>query len=403
VIPPYDHGEEADGYARRGLSVIPLVPKSKKALIKWKVYQTQAPTLEEINQWWRTWPNAGMGVVLGPVSGVFAVDVDGKDAHDELIRRLGTEPVAPKILTGSGKPFRYQLLFRHPDGVYTRAKVTPWHEQLEFRGQGGLTVLPPSVHQSGKRYRWEAGRSLDELELGDVPPLILDALCDRADADAGRGAGGEPGIAVPPDRLGGVQRRALALITKELTAIEGKGGDKATFTAACYLVRDFALSVDQALPVIRAWDRIHCRPKWDDELLLHKLRKADEWTGRRGRLLGTVHSPPGKSTDTVGSTRAAAESPGRATPTASSHTARPPFLLPLPDWVLSNWEFARPRVPDVQRGCPPKAAGVMFPLLQASVVLQKSSVVQITDVALAQLRWGGDRAVWPARWRAKTD
>jgi hypothetical protein len=401
VIPPYDHGEEAEGYARRGLSVIPLVPGSKKGQIKWKKYQTQAPTSDEVGRWWGTWPDAGVAVVLGPVSGVLAVDVDGPEAHAELVRRLGPEPAAPKILTGSGKPFRYQLLFRHPPGLASRAKITPWHPQLEFRGRGGLTVLPPSVHKSGKRYRWAPGRSLDELELPDLPPLILDALQARADADADRTADGSAGVVIPAHLLGEVQQRALSLITKKLTAVEGKLGDKATFTAACYLVRDFGLPVEDALPVLKAWNLTHCRPVWGEEQLLYKLRKADDWAGSRGRLLGSAIAAQAGGRETKVRTEAAVGFPRRVAPMASPDGARPPYLLPVPDWVLSPWELAKPREQAVRRGRPLRSGGVIFPLALASVVLQKSSVVRLPDVALAQLVWGGDQADWPARWRAK--
>ncbi|HEY1190627.1 MAG TPA: bifunctional DNA primase/polymerase [Gemmata sp.] len=183
-----DHQEEAEAYARTGLAVVPLLPGEKRAAIPWKAYQTVAPTPNEVNGWWRERPDAGMAAVLGPVSDVLAIDVDGPDAHAELVRRLGAEPVAPKVLTGSRKPYRYQLLFRHPEGVATRSKITPCHPQLEFRGRGGLSVLPPSVHPSGRRYRWGFRRSLEEMDRPELSPLILDAL--RADAE-GRGNGNE--------------------------------------------------------------------------------------------------------------------------------------------------------------------------------------------------------------------
>jgi hypothetical protein len=55
---------------------------------------------------------------------MFASDVDGTEAHQELIHRLGGEPLAPKSLSGSRQPDRYHLFFRHP-AVATKAKATP--------------------------------------------------------------------------------------------------------------------------------------------------------------------------------------------------------------------------------------------------------------------------------------
>ena len=82
---------------------------------------------------------------------------------------------ARKVISGSKQPHRYHLFFRHPD-VATKAKITPWHPKLEFRGNRGIVVLPPSIHKSGRRYAWAPGRSLDDMPLGKVPSPILQAL-----------------------------------------------------------------------------------------------------------------------------------------------------------------------------------------------------------------------------------
>ena len=42
---------------------------------------------------------------------------DGPEGHAALLKKLGGEPSAPKSLSGSGKPDRYHLFFRHPDGI----------------------------------------------------------------------------------------------------------------------------------------------------------------------------------------------------------------------------------------------------------------------------------------------
>ncbi len=385
-----DSWEEAQAYTRVGLAVVPLPPGEKRPAIKWKAYQTVAPTQDEINRWWRERPDDGMAVVLGPVSNVLAIDVDGPDAHAELVRRLRTEPAAPKVLTGSGKPFRYQLLFRHPASLPTRAKITPWHPQLEFRGRGGLSVLPPSVHPSGRRYRWAEGRSLEEMELPELPPLVLDAL--RADAEARDDRAGveREAVTVGPDRLGQVQTRALALLAKRVTAVQGADGDKATYTAACYLVKDFALSVEQALPVLKTWNRTNCRPKWPDAELLLKLQKAAESPGRRGRLLNAAPAPTHPT--------AIANTPGVPKPDV---VAGPAFTTAVPDWVEYIWGIAKPRPAGVRNGRPRIATVGILHLLFANVVLQKKSAVDIPDVSLAQLVWGGDRTNWPKRWRRK--
>jgi hypothetical protein len=158
-----------------GWSVVPQLPGEKKPCVKWKPYQERLPDADDLAGWFEKWPDAGLALILGPVSGVLAVDVDGPEAHAALMARLGGEPQAPKALSGSGKPYRYHLFFRCPD-VPTKAKQTPWHPNLEFRGKGGIVVIPPSLHKSGNRYAWAKGRSPDDLDLPDVPMQILEAL-----------------------------------------------------------------------------------------------------------------------------------------------------------------------------------------------------------------------------------
>src|SRR5262249_48648975 len=46
------------------------------------------------------------------------------------------------------------------------------------------------------------------------------------------------------------QELARAYLAKMAPAIEGQGGDRQTFTAACRLVVDFALSPEEALPLL---------------------------------------------------------------------------------------------------------------------------------------------------------
>lgn len=172
---PRTHLEVAMAYRDRGWSVIPQVPGTKQPHVKWKPLQERLPTEAELSDWWGLWPDAGIALIAGPLSGVLVVDVDGVEAHEVLLSRLGAEPMAPKVLSGSREPCRYHLFFGHPD-LTTGAKRTPWHPKLEFRGHAGLAVLPPSLHRSGNLYEWAAGQSLEDIPLPGLPAEMLEAL-----------------------------------------------------------------------------------------------------------------------------------------------------------------------------------------------------------------------------------
>jgi hypothetical protein len=56
-------------------------------------------------------------------------------------------------------------------------------------------------------------------------------------------------------------------------AITGEHGDLHTFRVCCRLARGFALSDDQALELLQAWNA-RCRPPWSDRELMDKVRRA---------------------------------------------------------------------------------------------------------------------------------
>jgi hypothetical protein len=303
-------------YLGRGFSVVPQLPGAKHPCVKWKEFQERRPTEGELRRWFRRWPQAGVALILGPVSGLLGIDVDGPEAHEALVSRLGAEPVAPKVLSGSSRPFRYHLLFKHP-AVGTLAKFTPWHKGLEFRGHRGIIIAPPSLHKCGNRYRFAEGRSLDDLELPELPAVILEELVARtfrkqaARPRAGRGAGGVPNTAVLP--LTAVQRQAVAYIARIPPAISGQGGDLLTYIVACRLVLGFDLSPQEAWPLLQVFNQ-GCQPPWSDDELRHKLERADQEPGERGYLLGRARGVSGPPT-----------------PASPAPPTRPPDEGPAPD------------------------------------------------------------------------
>jgi hypothetical protein len=234
------------GYAAKGFSVVPQATGEKKPCVKWKQFQVEPPSIADLRYWFlRRFPDAGIAIVLGPVSGLFIVDVDGPDAHRALVARLGALPEAPTVCSGSGSPCKYHLFFKNPD-VPTQARFCPWHRNLEFRGHCGIVVAVPSRHKSGNRYRWADGKSLDDLPLTEVPKPIYDALRARAKSKA-RSGPGKPSP-TPLETLTTEQRSSMALAINLLDGIadstrfflhgleaEGPRWNSKLFDAACDL------------------------------------------------------------------------------------------------------------------------------------------------------------------------
>src|SRR5690349_3200043 len=76
-------------YHRRGLCVVPQMPGAKCPCVKWKPYQDERPTVDDLAYWFgRRFRDAGIAVILGPVSNLLVVDVDGEEAYHALVNRL---------------------------------------------------------------------------------------------------------------------------------------------------------------------------------------------------------------------------------------------------------------------------------------------------------------------------
>jgi hypothetical protein len=79
-------------------------------------------------------------------------------------------------------------------------------------------------------------------------------------------------------------RRAKAYMATMDPAVSGQDGHDQTFAVTCVPVRDFALSVDEARPLLAEYN-LGCRPPWEPHELEHKLVDADKFDGLRGSKL----------------------------------------------------------------------------------------------------------------------
>lgn len=132
-------------YLSLGLSVIPLRPKGKEPLIKWQEFQSRRATPEEVKEWFLKWPDANVGIVTGGVSGVAVVDLDGTDGLKSA-NNLGLMSSIVS-LTGNGK----HLWYKNVGTIQNAVRLMPG---VDVRGEGGYVVAPPSIHESGRRYRF---------------------------------------------------------------------------------------------------------------------------------------------------------------------------------------------------------------------------------------------------------
>jgi hypothetical protein len=125
-----------------------------------------------ISRWWSEYPDANIGVATGSVSNLIVLDVDRRHGGIESLKKFENEngrlPDGPAVRTGDGG---FHLYFRCPAGtVRSRSGVLPG---IDMRGDGGLVVYPPSIHKSGKRYRWLHDKSPKKVRTEPFPASLL--------------------------------------------------------------------------------------------------------------------------------------------------------------------------------------------------------------------------------------
>jgi len=194
VIPA--HTPDADGGCSCGKSdCIENRKQGKHSRIAWKEYQSRRATEEEIRRWWTQWPEANVGIVTGKVSDFVGLDSDGEAGRESLKDKH--LPLTPTAKTGreEGGEHRY---FKHP-GFECRNKAGVWpdgnvYPGLDFRGDGGMIIVPPSLHASGKQYQFADGLALGEVDLAPCPDWLLEMLRKAPSKPAERAEGAEGSI-----------------------------------------------------------------------------------------------------------------------------------------------------------------------------------------------------------------
>ena len=176
-----------------GLHPIPVTPGAKHPpLIKWTSYQTRQPTVQEITQWWNTWPRANVAILTGTSGGIDVIDFD-VDKDGNLPTWPGTEHfLSTECVVQTPRGGRHYY-FRHTPGIKnSTGKLAPG---VDVRGEGGYVLIPPSIVDV-KPYETAIG-SLAETQ-GPFSEWILKALGRSAILTVDEAAAGEkPGSLSP--------------------------------------------------------------------------------------------------------------------------------------------------------------------------------------------------------------
>jgi hypothetical protein len=157
-------------YLSRGWSFFPVSLTSKKPVNDWKHYQTQRTTREDVEDWFRNGAPTkdgdrlkffNLSIVTGAISGIVILDCDNEAAIEFAHQNRLVSPFAVRTTRGMHYYFAHPMNgSRYANKVGGVGRDWPDIPGLDFRGDGGYAIMPPSVsfNEDGTpkhQYQWE--------------------------------------------------------------------------------------------------------------------------------------------------------------------------------------------------------------------------------------------------------
>lgn len=146
----------------------------------WQRFCERLPTNIELG-FWEKWPDANVGIALGPASGgepgvqlvALDLDTDDRELSEAIITAAGASPVRKRGRKGQ------TLFYRASLAVVNRSFNIGRDRVLDLLAKGRQTVLPPSIHPAtGEPYVWLTLDTLESFPVADLPELP-DDIADR--------------------------------------------------------------------------------------------------------------------------------------------------------------------------------------------------------------------------------
>lgn len=168
-------------YARHGLRVFPCVPEHKRPMTE-NGFKDATTSVGVVESWWRSWPWASIGIPTGS-DGIDVLDIDvyasgdGYGAFADLEDAGLVDGWAAKVRTPSGG----MHVYFPADPAWPQRNWAVAASHIDFRGEGGYVIAPPSFGAGTKRYELidtaPAARPLDSARVRDFlrpppPPIV---------------------------------------------------------------------------------------------------------------------------------------------------------------------------------------------------------------------------------------
>lgn len=174
----------ASKLASLGVPVFPVWSESKRPVTRHGFHDASTDA-EQIEAWWSSTPEVSLAIPTGQASGVVVVDIDVHGRVNGYDAAARTERAG--LLSG------WELMVRTPSGgrhlyypVIDDAEQRSWQSAssgIDFRGDGGYIIIPPSSRMIGDRLERYA---VERVNHGLTRSLDADRLREFLDPRPGR-------------------------------------------------------------------------------------------------------------------------------------------------------------------------------------------------------------------------
>lgn len=264
----------AERYLRQHYSVIPIKKDpnpdfDKKALIKWKKFQSEISTINDVKKGLKRTSNSMIAIVTGKRANLTVVDLDTIEAIESIDDLLPESLEIPTVESPGGGRHYY---FQHVPGLPNRSNILPG---VDIRNEGGYIGAPPSTGTNGKPYKYLNGCSLDKIKPPPMPEILRDTLLQAA---AGQASSCEH-IKMQASSSGDYKGAEVTKITTDYKRLQVTTGDfkqgerdQALFHLANTLIKG-GMGEENILKYLLFFAS-HCDPPFPEKEILAKIASA---------------------------------------------------------------------------------------------------------------------------------
>lgn len=180
-------------YAKKGFAVVPMhtvkdaVCSCSKGVAcptpgkhPWNLNGVKGASTnrKQIREWWTARPEANIGIACGSKSNILVLDIDPRNGGNETLRQM-TEKLGnlnSTVVSNTGGGGTHHVFKLPTFKVRKDSGGKVFGSGIDVASDGAIIIVPPSVHASGKLYRWQKGASLLKNTPADLPKNWCDHI-----------------------------------------------------------------------------------------------------------------------------------------------------------------------------------------------------------------------------------